>query len=238
MATTPSKSNKVPVMNGFLATPETARWLALGAVAGPVLLTLAWIVLGLIRPAIKTAWGVSGGVTGMITQPFSGLGLGPNSFLFNAAFVVSGLLLLVGVVGVFQGMRELGAGVRWTCTVLLALTGLGMVVDGIFTIESFMPHMAGFLLGTATPVISFLVAGLLFRRIPRWRRFGTWLLLGSPLTLLLVVLFFLTFNLDTMAAGLGVAGLTERILVVEVMGWFVAMGWLAFRRSEPLDRTL
>jgi len=28
-----------------------------------------------------------------------------------------------------------------------------------------------------------------------------------------------------------VAGLTERILAVEVQAWFVAMGWLAFRRS-------
>jgi protein-disulfide isomerase len=30
--------------------------------------------------------------------------------------------------------------------------------------------------------------------------------------------------------GLGVAGLTQRLLTVEVLAWFVAMGWLAFRR--------
>jgi len=34
-----------------------------------------------------------------------------------------------------------------------------------------------------------------------------------------------------MAAGVGVAGLTERILVIEVQAWYVAMGWLAFRIS-------
>jgi hypothetical protein len=28
-----------------------------------------------------------------------------------------------------------------------------------------------------------------------------------------------------------VAGLTERILVVELQAWYVAIGWLAFRRS-------
>ena len=32
------------------AMPEATRWLALGAVAGPVLFTLAWFVLGSIRP--------------------------------------------------------------------------------------------------------------------------------------------------------------------------------------------
>ncbi len=239
MATSISKGDKGSGMNGFLATPETARWLALGAVAGPVLLTLAWIVLGLMRPATKNEWGVTGGVTGMITQPFSGLGIGPNGFLFNAAFVLSGLLLMAGVFGVFQTIEANGRpAARRVCAALLALSGLGMVVCGIFTLESFFLHMIGFLLGCLTPVLSFLATGLLLRRIPRWRRFGTWLLLGSPLTLLLLVLFFLTFNLDTMAAGLGVAGLTERILVVEVLAWFVALGWLAFRRSERLGHGL
>ncbi len=81
-----------------------------------------------------------------------------------------------------------------------------------------------------TEALSFLAAGFFLRGIPRWRRFGTWLLLGSPLTLLLVVLFFLTFDQATIVAGHGVAGLTQRILALEVLAWFVAMGWLAFRR--------
>jgi hypothetical protein len=112
------------------------------------------------------------------------------------------------------------------------------VVDGIFTIETFMPHMMGFLLASGTPVIGFLVAGLVLRGIPRWRHLGSWLLLGSPLTLLLLVLFFLTFHYDTMAAGLGVAGLTERILVIELQAWYMAMGWLAFRRPEQVGLAL
>ncbi len=215
------------------APQSRARWLALGAIAGPVVLTLAWIVLGLMRPATKNAWGVSGGVTGMITQPFSGLGLGPNGTLFNAAFVVSGLLILAGLVGVFQtieaGSRPSAR--RW-CAALLALSGLGPVVCGIFTLESFLLHTMGFLLGCVSPVASILVTGHFLRRIPSWRRFGTWLALGSPLTLLLLIVYFVMFDLATMAAGLGVAGLTERILVVEVLGWFVAMGWLAMRRAS------
>jgi len=239
MATNTSKSNEAPVMNGFLVTPETARWLALGNIAGPILMTLAWIVLGLMRPDTKNEWGVSGGITGMITQPFSGLGLGPNGSLFNAAFLLNGLLILTGVFGMFQTIEAGGRpAARKASAVLLALPGLGSVMCAVFTLESFFLHTTGFILGIGIPVLGFLATGFFLRDIPRWRRFGTWLLLGSPLTLLLLVLFFLTFQYDTMAAGLGVAGLTERILVIEVQAWYVAMGWLAFRRPEQVGLAL
>ena len=65
----------------------------------------------------------------------------------------------------------------------------------------------------------------------RWRRFGSWLLLGSPLTLALLVLYFMTFSPTAAGARTGVTGLTERILVVEVYAWFVAMGWKSFQQS-------
>ncbi len=52
---------------------------------------------------------------------------------------------------------------------------------------------------------------------------------GGELALLL--LSQLTFNQATIVAGKGVAGLTSRILVLEVLAWFVAMGWLALRRA-------
>src|SRR6266702_4002134 len=216
-ATTPALSGEGFATPAAQATPSATRWLALGAVVGPVLFTLAW----LIRIAPYSP----------ISQPISGLGLGPTAPFMNAAFVLTGLLTLVGVVGIFQGIREMGALARWSCTVLLALAPLGMVVDGIFTLESFLPHTAGFLLATASPVLTFVIIGLLLRRIPRFRRFGTWLLLGSPLTLALVVLYFLTFSPTVAGIQTGVAGLTERILAVEVHAWLVALGALAFRRA-------
>ncbi len=180
-------------------TPSVMRWLALGAVAGPVLFTLAWVVLGALSPGY-TAWGTRIAPYSPISQPISGLG-------------------------------EMGVLARWSCTVLLALSPLGMVVDGFFTLESILPHTAGFLLGCATPVLSFVVIGLLLRRVKSFRRFGNWLLLGSPLTLALVILYFLTFSPTVAGIQTGVAGLTERILGIEVQTWFVAMGILVFRRS-------
>jgi len=233
----PIDDTTTPVLNGegfanpsAQATPA-ARWLALGAVVGPILFTLAWVILGALSPGY-TAWGTRIAPYSPISQPISGLGLGPTAPFMNATFVLSGLLILVGVVGIFQGIREMRALARWSCIVLLALSSLGMVVDGFFTLESILPHTAGFLLGCATPVLSFAVIGLLLRPITSFRRFGTWLLLGSPLTLALVILYFLTFSPTVAGIQTGVAGLTERILGIEVQAWFVVLGWLAFRRTS------
>ncbi len=211
---------------------DTFRWLALGAIAGPVVLAIGWIVLGGLRPATKDAYGVAGGFSGAISSPISGLGVGPNALAMNAVFVLSGLLLLAGVVGVFQTTKaDARPAMRRVCGTLLALSPVGIVMAGIFNFESSLPlHIVAANLALVTPVLSFLAAGYFFRRIPRWRRFGTWLILGSALTLLLVVLFFLTFSPAAAAAGTGVAGLTERILITEIHAWFAAMGWLAFRR--------
>jgi hypothetical protein len=150
----------------------------------------------------------------------------------NAAFVISGLLLLAGVIGVVRSMLgSVRPAARRVCAALLALSPVGLIVDGTFTLEAIFPHLIGFLLATATPVLSFLVAGLCLRRVPRRRPFGTWLLFGAPLTLALVILFFLTFDPAGSGAGVGVAGLTQRVLAMEVQAWFVALGGLAFRRS-------
>lgn len=213
-----------------VATPKAARWLALGAVAGPVLFTVAWFVLGFVSPGF-TIFGTLITPYSPISAGISGLGLGPTAAYMNAAFVLGGLLLLAGVAGIFQGIPEMGSIARWGCAALLGLSGLGMVMDGIFTLEAFFPHLVGFILGAATPILTFLVAGFALRRVPRWRRFGSWLLVGSPLTLALLVLYFLTFSPTAAGARSGVAGLTERILVIEVHAWFVAMGWKATRRS-------
>ena len=150
----------------------------------------------------------------------------------NAAFVVTGLILIAGVVGVFRTTRAAGRPVlRRTAAVLLACTGVGQVIDGIFNLEAVMPHFLGFALALGTPVISFLVAGRYFRGIPDWRRFGTWLQLGSPLTLALLIAFFVTFQPTADGAEHGIAGLVQRAGVIEVLAWFVAMGWLAYRRA-------
>ena len=207
------------------------RRLALGAGAGHIVFTLSWFILGFLSPGFSM-FGVVIEPYSAIAIPLSGLGLGPTGPIMNAAFVLSGLLVLVGVLGIFHCIQELSSAARWSCIVLFALSPLGMVMDGLYTLESFLPHMAGYLLGTGTPVVSFLVLGLLLRRIPNWRQFGNWLILASPLTLELVILSLVTFDQTAVMAGRGIAGLTERLLCLELAVVFMALSWLAYRRSS------
>jgi hypothetical membrane protein len=199
-------------------------------VAGPVLFTLGWFVLGFISPGY-TMWGTRIAPYSAISQPLSGLGLGPTGPFMNTVFIVSGLLMVAGAVGVFRSIRELGPTTRWTCTTLLALPGLGAVIDGIFTLEHFFLHFVGFGLALTT-VVGFPIIGYLLRRVPTWRGLSSWLIVAGPVTLALTVIYFVTFTPTVEGVQHGVAGLTERILVLELEAWYVAIGWLAFHKSE------
>jgi hypothetical protein len=211
------------------SNPTTRPWLALGAVAGPILFTLGWFVLGFVSPGY-TMWGTHVAPYSVVSQPLSGLGLGPTGPFMNAIFIVSGLLIVVGSVGIFRAIPELSPTVRWIGAALLALPGLGSVIDGVFTLEHFFPHFVGFGLALTT-VVGFPVIGLLLRRVPSWRRFGSWLIAAGPLTLALTVLYFATFTPTIEGIQHGVAGLTERVLVVELQAWYVIFGWLALRQK-------
>jgi hypothetical membrane protein len=226
-----------PLTNGRPRAVAPARLPALGAVAGPALFTLAWLVLGQVSSGY-TLYDHEFTTYSPISQPVSGLGMGSTAALMNTAFVVTGLMLIAGVVGIVGTVPALGT----TAGVLLGLTGLGQVMDGIFNLEAMLPHSIGFLLALGTPVVSFLVVGSYLRRDPGWRRFGGWLRLGSPVALLLLILFFATFQPTAEGAEQGVAGLIQRIGILHVHGWFVALGWLAYRprpsipASRPRDR--
>ena len=211
-----------------LAATPVARWLPLGLVAGPVLFTVAWLVLGFVSPGY-TAWGAYIPYS-PIHQGVSGLGLGPTGPFMNAAFLANGVLTAAGVVDVFRAIPELSRRARWICAALLMLPALGSVTDGVFTLDAFLLHNLGFGL-VLTTVVSFPVTGVLLRRVPSWRGFGTWLIAGGPLTLALTAAFFMTFTPTIAGAETGIAGLMERLLILEVQAWYVALGWLAFRNQ-------
>jgi hypothetical protein len=207
-----------------------ARRMAIATIVGPILFTLAWLVLGFVSPGFAL-FGVRVEPYSSISAQISGLGLGPTAPYMNAAFVLNGVLLAIGVAGSLRCVTPLTTRSRWTCTALLSLVAVGSTMDGLFTLESFKPHMIGALLAFGSPIVSFLVTGAALRRIPAWRRFGTWLRLGSPLTLALLVVYFATFSPTVEGSETGVSGLIERAVIVEILAWFVALGWLARRKS-------
>lgn len=256
------------------------RRLTLGAIVGPLLFTVSWLVLGLLSPAYFAPALTVARHSGAVL-PISCLGVGPTGTFMNAAFVVCGLLLLCGAYASLATIRQMSTFARWSSTILLGLSPLGLILCGIIPMFSMFPyrasgqlhivwrlslpspspanyhldntyfisrspllpfpspiHSLGFLLSVLTPVLSFLAAGFFLRRISEWRRFGGSLLFASLLTGALATLFFATFNLHRIAVGaaqpnlLGLGGLTNRLLIIEIHAWFAALGWHALRFSE------
>lgn len=205
----------------------SARWLALGAVAGPVIFTLGWLILGFLSPGY-TLWGVRIAPYSPVSQAISGLGLGPTAPYMNTIFVLSGTLMLVGVAGILGSLGTmLSPRGRHTVLVLLGLPALGVMMDGVFTLRSSHLHYLGFSVAL-TCIAGYPACGLLLRRVTGWRRIGSWLIAGGPLTLAFTVLFFATFSPTAKGAETGIAGLTERLLVIELMAWYAVLGWHAF----------
>jgi hypothetical protein len=110
--------------------------LALGTIAGSVLFTTAWVVFGAVSPGYTVA-GTWISPYSAISQPISGLGLGVTGPYMNSVFIVSGLLLLSGVIGVALTLPPGGRPVaRIASVILLALSPIGLIIIGLFTLES------------------------------------------------------------------------------------------------------
>jgi hypothetical protein len=230
-------STDMPISSAQAATignTGTTRWFALGAVVGPILFAVSWAVLGFLSPGY-TLWGTRIAPYSPISQPVSGLGLGPTAPFMNTAFVLCGTPLLAGVVGIFQSIREMNPLARWSCIAMLALTHWPSLVWHLYPGVD-VPSFRGFLARPRKPVAEFPGRRVVASRIPRWRGFGSRLLFGRQLTPVLVVLFFATFHRAASGAGPGVGGLTQRVLIVEVHAWFVALGWLIFASSSGVLR--
>src|ERR1044071_1657504 len=127
-------------------SPRWPRLLALGAVAGPALFTAGWPILGATTPG----YGVGGtwiSPYSPITQPISGLGLGETGPYMNAVFIISGLLLLGGVIGIVlclpPGSRRVG---RIASLILLALSPIGLIIIGFFSLDAPLMHLFGAML--------------------------------------------------------------------------------------------
>jgi hypothetical protein len=111
---------------------------------------------------------------------------------------------------------------------LWLLPGIGSITDGIFTFEHFFGHFIGFGLALMS-IFAFTCTGFLLRHATDARPLAYGLLAAGPLTVVLTVLFFATFTPTAAGQLTGIAGLTERLLVTEILGWYAVVGWVALR---------
>jgi hypothetical membrane protein len=179
--------------------------------AGAALFTLTWLVLGAVSPGYPL-FGRTIAPYSWVSQPISGLGLGSTGPWMNAAFVLGGVLVSAGVLATARLWRGRS---RRTALVLLACMGVGMAVCGLFTLESIMLHLVGFVVAVVLPGVGLVLAGVALRRTAP--RLATVALVGGVATLALFVAFQATFDPAAAGDGGGVAGLVQRVLVVVAM---------------------
>jgi hypothetical membrane protein len=207
------------------ATPDRiTRWLAWCGVVGPVVYVLMFTLAGLLRPGYSP-----------VHQTISDLGVGSNSWLVDGSSVLNGLLAIALVAAFFRTMRTiLTERSRWLLAMLITLPPLGFAVAGIFT-EAPSTLNVHWLVGAdlaVGPVIAFAVVGAVLRGDRRWRSWGTYSLVAGGVTVVLVGLMFWVFTPGTTLAEAHLGGLMERIVVFEVLAWYVATGLRILREGS------
>src|SRR5258706_11012543 len=98
------------------------RWLALGAVAGAVLFTFAYAILGQLQPGYS-----------FVSRPISALAIGPYGTFMQVIWLLTGLLLLASVIASPSTWRALSPVSRWIVAILLLLPAVGILWTGVFT---------------------------------------------------------------------------------------------------------
>src|SRR6266487_4162740 len=189
---------------------QAARWLVLiGGVINPIVFVLAYTVAGILRPGYSP-----------IHQAISDLGVGPNGSLMDTIAVLHALLLIAFAVGFALLMRGvLTAGWRWFGVALLVVRGLAQVTTGLFTDApaTVRIHSLATIVALLSMMGAFTVIGLGLVRTPQWRAWGTYSLVATLVTLLLVAIEFWAFRPGTPLAPARVGGLLERVLSVEML---------------------
>jgi hypothetical membrane protein len=187
------------------------RLLALGGVVGPLIFVVACTIAGFLRPGYS-----------VLHQAISDLGVGSLAWLLNAPLIVMGLLLIACSAAILRTLGPaLGDPWRWVCSGLLALPGLGFAWAGIFTeapATVTLHWVVGMPLVAIGSIAGFLITGIRLRRLDTWRGIGTYSIAASLTSLALITVMFGTWTL-------GIGGLTERVFFLEIMAWYVIVGW-------------
>jgi hypothetical membrane protein len=206
-----------------------SRWSPVGAVAGPVVFTISFVLLGR-QPGYDP-----------VRQQISVLAVLPGGAWLDVAFVACGLLMIVGVLGLAGSLfAPLDRSRRRAVVALLSVMPVGMVGCGCFPIDGSTPlHFVGANAVFLGPVLAFPATGAVLLRVPRLRTLGVALLVAGAVTALAVA-GYLTgaptpADFRSLAGG-GTLGLRERIAGEEIVAWYAGLGVLgvvAGRRPAP-----
>jgi hypothetical membrane protein len=200
-------------------------WLLTGGVIGPVLFVVVILVEGWTRADYDP-----------MTMFGSLLSLGDLGWQQIANFVVSGVLVLGGAVGLRAVMTD-GPGSRWGAR-LIGLAGIGLVIAGVFVTDPAQGYPPGAPLGMPSSpswhgIVHLLASFLVFIGLPvamvvaarRFRGEACLWALNCWLSAVGVLVFIFASQAFT-----SVAGLLQRVAIVLALGWVAQVMW-RFRRE-------
>jgi hypothetical membrane protein len=197
-----------------------AGLLAVAGIIGPILFTVTFIVQALFHPGYSH-----------VAEPVSALAAGPNGWIQNANFFAFGPLMVAHTIGLHLGIRPTRRGVVGPA--LLALSGLGLIVSGLFpwvrdaSGEFSVPlgHIVGASMAFLFAGLGLIVISRRMARDPSWRNLASYAL-GSGIAI--AVLFLATGPLAVPddAPLHAFAGLLQRATVAV---WFSCTIVLALR---------
>jgi len=205
-----------------------SRLIALIGVVSPILCVLVFTLAGFLHPGYSP-----------IHHVISDLGVGPDGWILNIDLIISGLMFIIFAIGFYQWMRPMiSRGWLLASTILLVLSGIGVVNEGIFHQPAhgdpeahlhMVLHGIGLAVLFYSLVIALLIMGWHFCKTPEWRVYGWYLLLTAFVTLGLLIL-------PTQIAGSGhIGGFIERAQVIVGFSWSVVIGWRLFNHQLPIS---
>jgi hypothetical membrane protein len=196
------------------------RWLLTGGIIGPVVFVAGFFVIGALRADYDP-----------MRQFVSLLSLTQDGWQQVANFLVSGLLIIAGAVGLRRVMTQ-GPGSRWG-PILIGLAGVGIVLAGVFATDPAQGYPPGTAAGLPAstswhaaihqlvssfvflglPVATFVMARRFRAEQSRWAAY-CWLS-GVGIVVSLAAAFSLA----------DVAGLLQRVAIVLAYGWVAQLAW-------------
>jgi hypothetical membrane protein len=210
------------------ARQAIARWLALGGVVGPIFFVAAVTIVGALRPDYSP-----------ISEAISALGTGANGWQEDMPAIILGLLLLAFMVSFFLAMRSvLSTASRIIGTILLAIVGLVWITVGIFTAapSTRTVHSIASVIGEIAAIAALFVIGIGLRAAPAWRAWSIYTIVTAAVALVTLLLTFITSQ-RALSTSVRIGGLMKRLLVVEILLWFVVFA-VKLLRAETADVVL
>jgi hypothetical membrane protein len=195
--------------------------LAVAGMIGPVIFVVSFLVAGALRPGYSP-----------LRQAISALGTGPNGWIEIASAETASVLITVFAIGLGVLLwPSLSTVWRWTCASLLSLPGVGLIIAGFTDNARFrFTHTMASQAGLWGAVLAFLLFGIALYRARRWRPWSVYSLFASAATLVLLAVTFAGLSPGAPLADYG--GLLERLVVIEVLAWYLVFGWKVLREAR------